>query len=48
VTPAQKDGGKDVIAKKRGEVIYIECKNWRGRVAPMSSPDSLDESKPTE
>lgn len=24
VTPAQKDGGKEVIAKKRGEVIYIE------------------------
>jgi len=32
VTPAQKDGGKDVIATKQGEVAYIECKNWRGRV----------------
>lgn len=32
VTPAQKDGGKDVIARKPHEVIYIECKNWRGRV----------------
>lgn len=32
VTPAQKDGGKDVIAKRPHEVIYIECKNWRGRV----------------
>ena len=32
VTPAQKDGGKDVIARRPHEVIYIECKNWRGRV----------------
>lgn len=32
VTPAQKDGGKDVIATRAGEVIYIECKNWHGRV----------------
>jgi restriction system protein len=32
VTPAQKDGGKDVIATRTGEVLYIECKNWRGRV----------------
>ena len=32
VTPAQKDRGKDVIARRDGETIYIECKNWRGRV----------------
>lgn len=32
VTPAQKDGGKDVIAERPHEVIYIECKNWSGRV----------------
>lgn len=32
VTPPQKDRGKDVIARKLGEIIFIECKNWRGRV----------------
>lgn len=32
VTPAQKDGGKDIVARRSGEVLYIECKNWRGRV----------------
>ncbi|WP_395939865.1 restriction endonuclease [Arthrobacter sp. CAN_C5] len=32
VTPLQKDRGKDVIARKPGEVVFIECKNWRGRV----------------
>lgn len=32
VTAAQKDGGKDVIASRDGEIIYIECKNWEGRV----------------
>lgn len=32
VTPAQKDRGKDVIARTNDEVIFIECKNWQGRV----------------
>ena len=32
VTPAQKDGGKDVVATRQNEIVYIECKNWRGRV----------------
>jgi restriction system protein len=33
VTPEQKDGGKDVIARKgRVEIIYIECKNWEAMV----------------
>lgn len=32
VTPAQKDRGKDVVAAKGNELLYIECKNWRGRV----------------
>lgn len=33
VTPLQKDRGKDVIARKLGEITFIECKNWRGRVS---------------
>jgi restriction system protein len=33
VTPGQKDRGKDVIARRpSNEVVFIECKNWRGRV----------------
>ena len=32
VTPLQKDRGKDVIARKSGEIVFVECKNWRGRV----------------
>ncbi|MFE1594198.1 restriction endonuclease [Nocardia sp. NPDC058705] len=32
VTPGQKDGGKDIIAHKNSEIIYIECKNWEQRV----------------
>lgn len=32
VTPAQKDGGKDVIARRTGEVIFIECKNSKNKV----------------
>ena len=33
VTPAQKDRGKDIIATgSRGELVYIECKNWKGKV----------------
>ena len=32
VTPAQKDGGRDVILSTPHEVIFVECKNWRGCV----------------
>lgn len=35
VTPQVKDRGKDVIATRSGvgaEVVFIECKNWRGAV----------------
>lgn len=32
VTPAQKDYGKDVIARKINETVFIECKNWQGHV----------------
>ncbi len=32
VTPAQKDGGKDIVACREGERIYVECKNWDGKV----------------
>ena len=32
VTPLQKDRGKDVIARKAGEIVFVECKNWQGRV----------------
>ena len=32
VTPFQKDRGKDVIARKSGEIVFVECKNWQGRV----------------
>lgn len=33
VTPEQKDGGKDIIARRgRVEIIYIECKNWDSKV----------------
>lgn len=32
VTPEQKDRGKDVIARRNGEVVFVECKNWSNRV----------------
>jgi restriction system protein len=35
VTPRSKDRGKDIIAERHGpnrEVVFIQCKNWRGRV----------------
>jgi predicted helicase len=35
VTPRSKDRGKDVIAVRpgpNGEVVFVQCKNWRGRV----------------
>jgi restriction system protein len=35
VTPRSKDRGKDIIAERpgpQGEVVFIQCKNWRGRV----------------
>jgi restriction system protein len=32
VTPEQKDGGKDIIAIRGSEKIFIECKNWGGKV----------------
>lgn len=32
VTKAQKDHGKDVIVSRPGETIFVECKNWEGKV----------------
>lgn len=32
VTPARKDGGKDVVAHRQAEKVYVECKNWDGKV----------------
>ncbi len=34
VTPPAKDYGKDVVASRSEppEVLYVQCKNWRGRV----------------
>jgi len=29
LTPAEKDGGKDVIAEKDGITYFIECKHWK-------------------
>ncbi len=32
ITAEQKDGGKDVIAVRGSEKVFIECKNWGGKV----------------
>lgn len=33
VTPKTNDKGKDVILKKRGEIVYLECKHYnKGRI----------------
>lgn len=32
ITPPQKDRGKDLIARKEGETVYVECKKWAGPV----------------
>jgi len=40
VTEAQKDGGRDVIATRPGEVIFVECKNWSGKV-PVETVSSF-------
>ena len=32
VTPQAKDGGKDVVLHKDGQMIYVECKQWRKTV----------------
>ena len=28
LTPATSDGGKDIVLRDEGEVIYVECKQW--------------------
>ena len=32
ITAEQKDGGKDIIAVRGSEKVFIECKNWGGKV----------------
>lgn len=50
VTAGQKDGGKDVIARRGlAEMVYIECKNWREpvnvhQVRALAGTVSLDQA----
>lgn len=32
VTQQSRDGGKDVVLHKDGQVIYVECKHWKETV----------------
>jgi hypothetical protein len=42
VTQAEKDGGKDIVARnKKGETVYIECKQWNPQTGYQVGQDVL-------